>query len=152
MDPGVRLEFPGLALTTTVFQANWVIPPDDVNGARYDGTVVLSKGVFLEGWLLDKLQNVCHRTTYVATEAKWWSGWDGILPVNYRSIKGRLGLEASDPESPKAILTFDPDASKNGKRVWNYKVWSEIHNDHGLWRVWHKGKSRCLKISCVRTG
>jgi hypothetical protein len=35
-------------------KANWVVPtPNDTD--RYDGTVVLSREIFLEGWLLPRL-------------------------------------------------------------------------------------------------
>ncbi|KAF5310583.1 hypothetical protein D9619_007749 [Psilocybe cf. subviscida] len=125
--------------------ANWVVPTPD-NTDRYDGTVALSREIFLAGWLLPKLAEFNKRSSYVVTDA-WWKSTGIGLTTRY-FLDGHLGRDDATTEE----LLFKPvEADKMNQAVlqalkpetpgrwYQYKFNSSKDDNKGLWRVWHTG-------------
>jgi hypothetical protein len=124
---------------------NWVVPASDETD-RYDGTVVLSRENFLEGWLLPRLAELNKQSTYVVTDA-WWKSTGSGLTTEYR-LNGHLGRNDATTDE----LLFRPvTKNKVDQSVlsglapdtpgqwYQYKFDSSKDDDEGLWRVWHAG-------------
>jgi len=111
--------------------ANWVVPSAD-QAATYDGTVVLSKGVFLDGWLLPNLQTFNQRSTWIATEAHWENGAT-IFNFLYR-LNGHLGWWDATPSD----VAWNPvDLEKVPEDVKN-----QAKTPLGSWYTYHKNSSK----------
>jgi hypothetical protein len=127
---------------------NWVVPTPD-NTDRYDGTVALSRQIFLEGWLLPKLAEFNKGSSYVVTES-WWKSVKLGFATQYR-LDGHLGRNDATTEElsfkpvttaeildPSILLSLKPDTPG---RWYQYNFWNEKDDNDGAWRTTHTGST-----------
>ncbi|KAG5651139.1 hypothetical protein H0H81_009731, partial [Sphagnurus paluster] len=107
--------------------ANWVVPapPGQV---EYDGTVALSKKIFLDGWLLPKLAPLNRATSFVVDGVEM-SAW----PIDHCS-KMAFHAGFKDGEEPtKGPWIYDPSASSDTVNVYNYSYRSHDGEELRPW-------------------
>ncbi|KIM41738.1 hypothetical protein M413DRAFT_137225 [Hebeloma cylindrosporum] len=124
--------------------ANWVVPTPD-NTDRYDGTVALSKSIFVDGWLLPKLAAFNKDSTWIVKNCYWKPKGLGTV----FSLTGQLGRDGASADDLKweTVEAKDVDqGAKNkvkGSGQWyKYYHYSNKDDNEGLWRVWQKGTTR----------
>ncbi|KIM41721.1 hypothetical protein M413DRAFT_444966 [Hebeloma cylindrosporum] len=125
--------------------ANWVVPTPD-NTDRYDGTVALSKEIFLDGWLLPKLASFNKDSTWIVNNC-WWKT-DGPYTTVY-SLTGQLGLDGASADDLKWVTVEAKDVDQTAKNKvkgsgqW-YKYYHYSHKDDNKepWCIWQNGTTR----------
>lgn len=131
-------------------QANWVIPPYDKKSPAYDGTVCLSKAIFLDGWLLPKLTGFNTQTQWVTTSA-WWKENSNPFKTPYWGLDGHVGINIYDVQQDPALKdvnwVVDNDKPVTGLRKYMYERHSNKEDDDGAWRVYMKGTLMCLLLA-----
>lgn len=121
-----------------------MVPAANATAASYDGTVALSKAVFLDSWLIPRLSVLNRLSTWIVDEA-WW---EGTVVVNTYRLGGHIGwFDAKDWE-----IRFDEWSAKdvpseimtqvNGTkgRWYRYTDYNKKEDTHGLYSIWMKGK------------
>ncbi|KAG9024014.1 hypothetical protein FRB95_012213 [Tulasnella sp. JGI-2019a] len=76
--------------------ANWVIPPADSKSEAYDGTICLSKNIFLDGWLIPKMTRFNDQSTWVTTKAEWIQRYFSNCEFK---LEGHVGISQADKDS-----------------------------------------------------
>jgi hypothetical protein len=127
--------------------ANWVVPPpSDKETERYDGTVALSRKIFLDGWLLPKLAEFNRDSTWIVEEAR--SEDTGFLNLGtIIHMKGHMGwtdaTESKIKWNPIAANMVDQWAKDKVPGIagdWHKYYDSNIKDDNGIIeRVYQKG-------------
>lgn len=123
-----------------VTQGNWVVPPVEPTGLRHDGVVCLSRGAFLEGWLLPCLEGFNQGSAYVVDEAFWVS--QGLLQPNACTFSYHLGLAEADLKGDPNALSWKPapkDPNNPNELIYTFEWLSEKDDTRGLWRVNQSG-------------
>ncbi|KAG9025630.1 hypothetical protein FRB95_009948 [Tulasnella sp. JGI-2019a] len=75
--------------------ANWIIPPADNKSEAYDGTICLSKKIFLDGWLMPKMARFNDQSTWVTTAAEWTQSF---FTFGFK-LEGHAGISQADKDS-----------------------------------------------------
>ncbi|KAF5318840.1 hypothetical protein D9619_010766 [Psilocybe cf. subviscida] len=127
--------------------ANWVVPPpSDKEAERYDGTVALSRKIFLDGWLLPKLAEFNRDSTWIVKEA--WSEDTGFLNLGtVIHMDGHMGWTGATESDIKwnAITADTVDQWAKDKVPGFAGDWYKFYNsnnkdDNGvIERVYQKG-------------
>ncbi|KAJ6583460.1 hypothetical protein DFH09DRAFT_1308967 [Mycena vulgaris] len=130
--------------------ANWVLP--SLPGQPFkDGTVSLSKKIFLEGYFLPKLAVFNKRSSWVVDECAWYAQFLTI----YYNFKGHCGFEDKDnggkDASGKAIDTsgtwvYDASDPDRNYRRYEYNFDSNGDDNGGTPRTttWAKTKNEMI--------
>lgn len=80
-----------------------MIPPFDRASPAYDGTVCLSKRIFLEGWLLPKLSEFNKQTQWVTAEA-WCEEPDSPIQPPEWHLEGHVGINIDDVRKDASLM------------------------------------------------
>ncbi|KAF8174857.1 hypothetical protein K438DRAFT_1771439 [Mycena galopus ATCC 62051] len=130
--------------------ANWVMP--SLPGQSFkDGTVSLSKKIFLEAYFLPKLTVFNKKSSWVVDECSWYSK----LLVIYYNFNGHCGFEPKDnggkDASGKAIDTsgtwvYDASDPNRNYRRYVYNFYSNGDDNDGTARTttWAKTENEMI--------
>ncbi|KAG9006972.1 hypothetical protein FRB93_008238 [Tulasnella sp. JGI-2019a] len=132
--------------------ANWVIPSADNKSEAYDGTMCLSKKIFMDEWLMPKMTKFNDQSTWVTTRAEWKA------PMNTERefhLEGHIGITQADKDndarfkktewvydsttaSETIITGIEPaiPAIPAGSRVYKYSVNSMKQDKAFPWNVY----------------
>lgn len=116
-------------------------PLDKVAGVKYDGMLCLSRGVFVENWLLPRLEELNRESTWIVDNA--WHHKPRLTAPEY-GINGHQGAKPEDLKNNPTGLRWPRDANEPSTLVYRYYNYShkstpEENKFHRLYQTCEQG-------------
>jgi len=115
------------------------MPPFDIKSPAYDGTVCLSRKIFLEEWLLPKLATLNSQTTWVTTHAEWT---DSVFGKRDYRLEGHTGITEADVTANANFGNVDwvyDTESQPGTLRFKYSRGTRLDDETFPWHVYMRG-------------